>query len=444
MKNYKKKLVSHSNSRGGVLVLVTFLLVVLVGVTALAIDIGYLNTTRNELQNVADAAALAGAGYLGAVYAGLPSSEHTTHLFNRDDIVAVVPEIAGKNKASRESVSINDNATDIKIGLWDAGARDITVETLTASDAVYVKARRDNQANSPISTFFARIFNINDMSVTAEAWASLSGPSAVEEGALKLPIGISDNVFPDKCGDVIAFSPTTDSCAGWHNFFDDINASSEADKLLGFIQGYGEDPCEFCDGGLTNGPAWLTDIFDLNSTPTPAVTPISSEGDYFDFQGGAIASLLTGVLLDTDYNGNSGTVIKSNGDIASNTSKPMPMMALFDYFKYRDGDDDFTVAKDILDADGNVLYQTGDVIDKDKIWSATIPVYRDDAIPPACDNPTGRTEIVGFARVKVIAPNPPPSTNLNVSLDCEFTVIEGRGGGGTFGNLRGTIPSLVR
>ena len=36
----------------------------LLGFAALAIDVGYLFVVRNELQNAADAAALAGAGHL--------------------------------------------------------------------------------------------------------------------------------------------------------------------------------------------------------------------------------------------------------------------------------------------------------------------------------------------------------------------------------------------
>ena len=127
MKKWNRRLLPRNNSRGGVLAMVAILLFVFIGVAALAIDIGYLSHTRNELQNVADAAALAGAGYLGSVYAGLPPNQHQTHSFNRNDIVAVVQDIAGKNRAANDTVAINDNTTDIKIGLWDPTAREITV-----------------------------------------------------------------------------------------------------------------------------------------------------------------------------------------------------------------------------------------------------------------------------------------------------------------------------
>ena len=55
---------SAMNQRGVTAILVALLLVVLVGFTALAIDIGHLVLARNELQNAADAGALAGARFL--------------------------------------------------------------------------------------------------------------------------------------------------------------------------------------------------------------------------------------------------------------------------------------------------------------------------------------------------------------------------------------------
>ena len=71
MKNYQIKDTKAANSQGSVLVLVSLLLVVFLGISALAIDVGYLTTTKNELQNVADAAALAATGELGLIYMSL-------------------------------------------------------------------------------------------------------------------------------------------------------------------------------------------------------------------------------------------------------------------------------------------------------------------------------------------------------------------------------------
>ena len=128
------------------------------------------------------------------------------------------------------------------------------------------------------------------------------------------------------------------------------------------------------------------------------------------FKGATIGSLFLGGVLDADYNGvDTGTVI-------GNEKQPAPFPALFDYFRYRDDD-------------GN-----------DDIWTATIPVYKDDV---CCTNPNTTLEIAFFAKIVILMPNPPPDKTVTVTLDCNDTFTPGRGGGGK-GNLKGTIPNLVR
>ena len=64
----KRLIPTMKDQAGAVAVTVAILLVLLVGFAALAIDVGYLMVTRNELQNVADAAALAATRKLGIIY----------------------------------------------------------------------------------------------------------------------------------------------------------------------------------------------------------------------------------------------------------------------------------------------------------------------------------------------------------------------------------------
>jgi hypothetical protein len=410
IKRIDDKNLPAKGQRGAVIIIFALCLFVLIGFAALAIDIGYLNTTRSELQNVADAAALAGARYLGAKYVNLDPTEMATHTFTKEEVHAVIEAVALQNKAANKSIFID--IADVEIGFWDVekSADDIWYPTLVGPDAVRVIARRDGSANGPISTFLARIFNINTMNVASEkAIAALSGPSFVGKGELNTPFGLSENVFPNDCTDVIAFSPTTDSCAGWHNFFDSINAAAMEDKLLGFIQG--DTNCEHCGSGLLNGPDWIEANFDLNNPPSSEETPSTSAGDEFNFQGGTISSLFLGGYLGSDYDGNTGTVY-------DNEKKPAPMIALFDYFRFRDGD-------------GN-----------DSVWTAVVPVYKDSE--SGCINPNNAIEIVGFAEIVIFSPDPPPLSNIQVHVNCNFSVIEARGGGGSYGNLRGTIPTLVK
>lgn len=63
------------NNRGVIFIIVALTLTMLVGVTALTVDIGYGLVVRTELQNVADASVLAGTRQLGLIYEGLAPNE---------------------------------------------------------------------------------------------------------------------------------------------------------------------------------------------------------------------------------------------------------------------------------------------------------------------------------------------------------------------------------
>jgi len=284
---------------------------------------------------------------------------------------------------------------------------------------VRVVARRDD-STTRIGTFFYPAYSwllslsrgepgdptAGQVIVSATATAALSGPSTVAEGELITPIGLSMNNFPNDCKNLIQLSPTKDSCAGWHNFFDPHNANSMGQKALDLIAGHIE------------GQAWLDKYFDINKAPVGVETPAVESGkDYFDFNGGTVSSLFLG-----------GTIVwtgskrdQTDGTVIGNNKQPAPFNALFDFFRMRDDDND------------------------NSIWTATIPVYEDSIV---CDNPSGLTKIVGFAKIVVIMPCPPPgvgcdSSTVKVSVDCNMSVIEGRSGGGQYGSLKGSIPNLV-
>ncbi|MDG5467571.1 pilus assembly protein TadG-related protein [Deltaproteobacteria bacterium IMCC39524] len=456
MRNDHNEPLNRAKSRGSVLVLTAFLLTFFIGMAALAIDIGYLSTTKNELQNTADAAALAGAGYIGRIYSSLPVADQAGHTFTKNAIYTVVNSAALENKAAGLDVTIINDEFDVKIGTWNQNLCNQFTDdcsgdpalftgdieplpqdpgaTYTTPTAVSVIARRDTKAGSdkPISTFFAGVLGINELPTSAIAVASLSGPGTIAEGELILPFALSEHAFPDYCNDFIEFSPTTASCAAWHNFFDPINASNMESKLLGFIEGNGDDDggsCEHCGDCetcgqriLPSGPEWLATNFDINPAqyPEEAVTPAAEASvDSFNFQGGDIAALFNGGYFDVNYDGATGTVLGQD-------SKPAPLFALFDYFRYRDGDD------------------------HDDRWTTTIPVYQDLTVQdesndtPECDNANDNRLIVGFATIIVYQPFPPPATNINVWVDCEFKAVDARGGGGTYGNTVGSVPQLVK
>ena len=63
MKRYHLSLLIK-NQRGVTLIVVAICIFMIIALAALAVDIGHLVVTKNELQNAADAGALAGARYL--------------------------------------------------------------------------------------------------------------------------------------------------------------------------------------------------------------------------------------------------------------------------------------------------------------------------------------------------------------------------------------------
>src|SRR5579864_9048066 len=59
-----------SKQKGAMLITTAFFFIVVIGFAAVAVDVGHLMVARNELQNGADAAALAGANCLDKTTAG--------------------------------------------------------------------------------------------------------------------------------------------------------------------------------------------------------------------------------------------------------------------------------------------------------------------------------------------------------------------------------------
>lgn len=475
MKIYRHLIKNLKNQRGAVAILVAILVFsVLIGIMALAIDVGYFYSTKNELQNIADAAALAGAGKLGSIYTSMTLAEQDTHDFeaDRSAIEASAREVVrddeseiSKNPAGGKDI-VEILSTDIQIGNWDPSAdpkfnpiNSIPIGTLP--DAVKVTVRRDASANDSIGTFFGIMFGKKNQDVTADAVAALTTIAEVSPGEMKLPIGLSEKWFKtNSCGSMITFSPTTESCAGWHNFFDAINTNAMRNKLIGFIN---NDPLKGDCIVSPCGDAWLDKKFGAAdySVVDPTDTVISGESE-FEFQGGTIAALFNGQALKWDAPAELGSndYISSKNDDGDDqqdidgSGQIAAFPALFDYFRFRDGDG-------VIDRNGNIaIYKDenedgygidldGDGIDDithpDSVWTSTVPVYED--LPweetGTCMNPNTALKIVGFARVTVIKPNPPPDSTVTAIIDCNLIYITGIGGGGMTGTLRATIPNLV-
>jgi len=199
---------------------------------ALAVDIGYLNVAKNELQNIVDASALAGAGELSRQYLDPSFAEDVG--VDYDAIRTIAENVADSNETGFIVV--------VQIGTWiERVTGDDFADTDDTADerpnAVKVIALRDDENNSPVPAIFAGVFDIADFDVAAYAVAALTGASTIAEGELEIPVGISRQWFEDNfCDQDIQFYPTsgTTGCAGWHVYEEwPSNATKLRDDILG-------------------------------------------------------------------------------------------------------------------------------------------------------------------------------------------------------------------
>jgi Flp pilus assembly protein TadG len=227
-----------NNSKGVTAVVVAIFLTVLLAMGAAAIDIGHAVVAKNELQNVSDAAALAGTRSLGIIYEGMTPAEQQAYVLSSSDRTVVTDAVqttANANSAAGVSIAIND--ADIQIGIWNQANRTLT-PTVNQPKSVRVIARRDSSANGAISTFLANVIGMSSISVSAVATADMTAVGQTAPGQLDVPFGISTYYFTQfGCGDAIQFYPnngTPQACSAWHTF---DQSPANANRLRTIIDG---------------------------------------------------------------------------------------------------------------------------------------------------------------------------------------------------------------
>jgi len=157
----------RESRRGSVLLIFAVLLLVLMSFAALSVDTGYLIVSKDQLQNSADAAALAAASQFA-----VPDLDKAT---NEARFYANANTVAG------ESVLLNP-ASDIEFGQIQLtpGEKAVFVAGATPVDSVRVTARRTTGSNNgPMPTFFAGVLGHPTVDVSAMAVASLPAKRVV-------------------------------------------------------------------------------------------------------------------------------------------------------------------------------------------------------------------------------------------------------------------------
>jgi Flp pilus assembly protein TadG len=262
-----------SNERGAAAAMVAVFLTVLLAFGAAAIDVGHSMVARNELQNVSDAAALAGTRALGFIYEGMTPAAQQAYVLSGGDqaiVEVAVQTAANANKAAGVSIAIN--SSDIQIGIWNPATKTLT-PTANQPKSVRVLSRRDGSANGPISTFLANVIGMSSINVNAVATADLTAVGQTAPGQLDVPFAISEYYFTQfGCGDAIKFYPndgTPMACSAWHTFDQSpANANTLRNTIDGMTAGTYQSPgttpgdtLNFINGNVASAFPNLIDLY---------------------------------------------------------------------------------------------------------------------------------------------------------------------------------------
>jgi Flp pilus assembly protein TadG len=155
---------------GAVAIFTAIILAVLLGMVALVVDIGHLATVKNELQNAADAAALAGARALV-----FTPGEPVQQFMPLPDTPYCSQAVQWAQNTINQSDAQNLVINLVQTGVWDWQSNTFTASEICQAgvNAVHVVVQRNDSANQPITTWFARIFGVDTMSASAQATAAL-------------------------------------------------------------------------------------------------------------------------------------------------------------------------------------------------------------------------------------------------------------------------------
>ncbi len=184
-----RRTLSRSSRRGAVALLTAVFMVILLGVVAFVVDIGYIAVAKNEAQNAADAAALAGMAKLAERLKAAPISQGVPVQTTSDlDLArAEAKAFAARNRIGGRASDVRD--ADVEFG-YLANPHDQTSNTLDTTgwpdrpyNAVRVTVRRDSdRGGGPLDLFFAPVLGTSRANVRASATAAVVMGTVVPRG----------------------------------------------------------------------------------------------------------------------------------------------------------------------------------------------------------------------------------------------------------------------
>jgi Flp pilus assembly protein TadG len=178
-----------------------FLSTALLVMMAFCIDIGYVVAVKSELQNAADAAALAGAQQLQTYFVQyyMPGQTQQQTIYNNattDTTTATAPiptaiQFAGYNQAGNVYLSLP--SSDVTFSYYDGTTFSSASYPDNFPNTVNVTVRRDSTANGSLGLFFAQVLGINNLDLNATASATIY---AGDVSSLQAIPGVSAHILP--------------------------------------------------------------------------------------------------------------------------------------------------------------------------------------------------------------------------------------------------------
>ncbi len=173
-----------------VMTLMALLIVFLLGLAAFAVDLGYIAVVRNELQNAADAAALAGAAQLNssetqlALFTATQNGQPKKNYYDADNAPRREAQTFGQaNRAGSVQVIVdknigNNSGGDVVLGhINPYNTRDAMTFDTFPYNAVQVRTYRNATHSGSLNLFFAKVFGQSTQDVSATATAiTISSP----------------------------------------------------------------------------------------------------------------------------------------------------------------------------------------------------------------------------------------------------------------------------
>ncbi len=165
----------HHPRRGAITVLAALFSIVVLGMVAMSVDVGYMLSMKEEMQRTADAAALAACWDYGKNLAD--GHDSTTSL---QSARVAAQQFATNNQIGNAGPLLDANSCnapegDLVFGYVNDLYNPTTFDTSSHHlfNAVKVKVRRDENLNGKAPSFFARVFGHNGQALYANATAAL-------------------------------------------------------------------------------------------------------------------------------------------------------------------------------------------------------------------------------------------------------------------------------